>query len=258
MIEKLTKQTDPLRTDSMQYDPLKNDALGKAAGKEVDHFYDDWGVALNPQERAASEQYQKAVGEAAGKQEAALGEYKTGFQREFGAADRQARGLLASAQQQSQIKVVPFSVWSDGWGQLEQTYYVPEDAAKQIMADVNKEKKGLVAEWEGGYRINSKGYGADIHKALSDAQQQTQKAQAARNTQVQGMADAVGIQRESALNTYEGNVNLANQAISATKAKWTTHLQDMQVAFKAGVAGNATGIQSLVQSGALVFKGNVK
>ena len=129
--------------------------------------------------------------------------------------------------------------------------------AKQVMDEVNKEKKGLVATWEGGYRINSKGYGKEIHEALGDAERQTQGAMKAYETAISGARDSVNIQRESALRTHAGNVGLANQGIAATQNLWTRHLNDMRTAFQQGVQNNSAGIGALVQSGALVFSGKV-
>ena len=256
MIEKLTKETDLLNNDPLKADPLKNDPYSPEASQQVDHFYKDWGVALSPEKRAGSEAYRAAVDESVNKQKGILGQYTKDFNKQFGAANASANSALAGIEAKKP-KLVPFSVWSDGWGKMEQTYYITEDAAKQVMDEVNKEKKGLVATWEGGYRINSKGYGKEIHEALGDAERQTQGAMKAYETAVGGARDSVNIQRESALDTHAGNVGLANQGIAATQNLWTRHLNDMRTAFQAGVQNNSAGIGALVQSGALVFSGKV-
>ena len=165
MIEKLTKETDLLNNDPLKADPLKSDPYSPEASQQVDHFYKDWGVALSPEKRDGSEAYKTAVDESVNKQKGILGQYTKDFNKQFGAANASANSALAGIEAKKP-KLVPFSVWSDGWGKMEQTYYITEDAAKQVMDEVNKEKKGLVATWEGGYRINSKGYGKEIHEAL--------------------------------------------------------------------------------------------
>ena len=237
MIEKLTKETDLLNNDPLKADPLKSDPYSPEASQQVDHFYKDWGVALSPEKRAGSEAYKAAVDDAVGERRGILGQYTKDFKKDFGAADKSAKSALASVEAQ-RPKLVPFRVYSKH-GKLEGTYYVTEDAARQVMDEVNKEKAGLVTPWEGGYRIQD---GKGVHRAFADAQRLTMGAVEEFNITMDGLRDSYNIQRESALDTYSGNVDLANKGIDATRNLWTRHLNDMRTAFQAGVQNNSAGI----------------
>ncbi len=274
----MIEEQDALQSDQLQFDPLKHgDPLSPAYNKEVDNYYSDLGAPMSQGQYKASQDFKGEVDKTVEKQKGLLGQYRNDYNKALTEADDQLSGILSEASAKNaqavssipQIRPVSFSVWSDGWGSLEQTYTIDKSMADKIMAEANKQTPGIVAyDPKRGYMINSKGYGKELHEALIDAQAKTVEygqiyekqrsaVQTAGDMQIGAAEEAAAIQRKSMTDQNAETERQFSASIADTESKWTTYVSDLQTAFQKGQQTNTGGIKQLVESGALTVTGRL-
>lgn len=271
--------------DSLKYDRLKEDALkgeydpvGKAEGKRVKTYYDDYGFAMHPEERTAAEGFKNKVDEVAAQQQGAINQYQSAYSGAKSEADAKAAGILADAQakagsiKKQSVPTVPIRVVDASGKKIEATYNVPREVAEKLAAE-----KELVSSWvDGGKNFNvsvktrsGRYLGQELHTMIQGVTNQVNEAnkiydsyydtaKEVAGSQIDSLKQDIASQQWIAQAGYDQNVSQANAVLSTIKGKWTTFLSDQRAAFTAGIQTNNGGIKDLVQSGALAMKGSRK
>lgn len=270
----LTASTDKLRGDSLRDDPLKgnSDPLGKDESKRVQTYYSDVGAAMHPEQHEAAMDYKSQVDNAVKGLKDSLSQYKSDFSSQMAEAEEKAQGILARARSSRPASVsqpkVAVNIASEG--NHEATYYVNQDWWNQsAQQELQSNGADLRAGEDGSYTLDVHGYGKEAHEAFQAAERETvgvdqqyNDANAANSAaygmSIQGLEEQIESQRKIATDTYNQNVDLAEQTIANTAEKWTGWVERAQDAFRAGVQGNNKGINALLSSGALILKGEVK
>ena len=253
--------------DQLKFDPLKGgdmdsyDPLDSQESKRIAIYDKELGMALHPEQKQAVLDYKKRVGQSADEQQGALDKYKSGFSDSMSEADKQAQGILGQYKTAPAQKKIPINVMAED-GSIEGTYYVNKSWADKSMSKIDGKQAGD----EYNVNVNFRGQiqGKEIHKLLTDAQEQT----LLQDKEIAGINEAVSVakggaeaeiasHRGIATGAYNQNVDQAEQIIQATKDMWTNFMAEQQASFKRGIQTNTGGIRDLLESGALVIKGSV-
>ena len=262
---------DPLKEDSMQYE---YDPLGNSAGKRVATYDKDYGFSMLPEQKAVAETYKYQIDDAATKQQEAIDQYKTSAQSAMSKADETASGILSTAKSsvdaivKPSVETVPVRVVNGNT--VEATYNVPRSVADELAA-----KDGINTAWvdDGKYfnvDVRADGgsiIGKEIHDMLRGVSEQVTAAEETNqlsydtakevgNSQVASLEGEVASQRKIATDTYDQAVSQGESTLQAIKDKWTTFLTNQRDAFQSGITTNNGGIADMINSGALVMKGN--